>query len=75
VVTILPVGSITLLYWAAIMNGVLAPPIMFLLFLIGNDRTIMGQHTSSRLSNALVGVATAVMGLVSLVLIVMLFFS
>jgi NRAMP (natural resistance-associated macrophage protein)-like metal ion transporter len=75
VVNILPVGSITLLYWAAIMNGVLAPPIMFLLYLIGNDRTIMGEHTSSRLSNVLVAVATAVMGLVSLILIVMLFLS
>ncbi len=75
VVTILPVGSITLLYWAAIMNGVLAPPIMFLLFLIGNNKKIMGTHTSSKLSNALVLVASAVMGLVSLALIVGLFLS
>lgn len=75
VVTILPVGSITLLYWAAIMNGVLAPPIMFLLFLIGNNKKIMGTHTSSRLSNALVLFASAVMGFVSLALIAAIFLS
>lgn len=75
VVTFLPVGSITLLYWAAIMNGVLAPPIMLLLYLIGNNKAIMGAHTSSRLSNTLVLIAMVAMACVSAALIASLVLS
>lgn len=73
VVNVLPVGSITLLYWAAILNGVLAPPIMLLLYLIGNNTSIMGSHTSSKRSNILVLFATVAMGCVSIALIASLF--
>lgn len=69
IIPFLPVGSITLLYWAAIMNGVLAPPIMLVLLLIANNGKILGKHTNGRLSNVLLSVATLVMGGVSIALI------
>lgn len=69
VVNFLPVGSITLLYWAAIMNGVLAPPLLLMLLFIGNNKSILGSHTNSRLSNVLIGIATLVMGAVAIALV------
>lgn len=68
-IPLLPVDSITLLYWAAIMNGVLAPPIMLLLLLIANNEKILGRYTNGRLANILLGVATFVMAAVSIALI------
>lgn len=69
IVNFLPVGSITLLYWAAIMNGVLAPPLLLMLLFIGNNKSILGSHTNSRLSNVLIGIATLVMGAVAIALV------
>lgn len=40
-----------LLYYAAIFNGICAPPLLFLILHISNRKDIMGQHTNSGLSN------------------------
>jgi NRAMP (natural resistance-associated macrophage protein)-like metal ion transporter len=64
-----PVGPITLLYWAAIMNGLLAPPLMLLLLFVGNNRSIMGSHVNSTLSNVLIGITTLIMGFVAIALL------
>lgn len=61
-----PLGPITLLYWAAIVNGLLAPPLLVLLLFIGNDRRILGVHTNSRLSNVLIGATALLMTVVAL---------
>lgn len=67
-VTLTPVGPITLLYWSAIANGVLAPPILAVLYLLGNDRSIMGGFSSGRVGNFFVGAITIVMALVAIAL-------
>lgn len=36
------INPITALYWAAILNGITAPILMFFIFRIGNDKGIMG---------------------------------
>lgn len=64
-----PIGPIALLYWAAIINGLLAPPLLILLLFIGNDRSIMGAHVNSRLSNVFVGITALIMGGVAIALI------
>lgn len=63
------IGAMTMLYYAAMINGVLAPPLMLLLIFIGNDAGIMGKRTNSRLSNILGIIITSIMGAVSLALI------
>jgi len=50
-VSMLHIPSFALLYYAAVLNGIIAPPLLILILLIGNNRHIMGSHTNGRLSN------------------------
>jgi Mn2+/Fe2+ NRAMP family transporter len=58
-----------MLYYAAVLNGVAAPPLMAMITLIGNNPTVMGDQTNSRLSNRLGWAITAIMGLCAAALI------
>lgn len=48
------------LYYAAILNGLAAPPLIVLMLLLARDRRVCGHHTSGTLSLALVAVAVIV---------------
>jgi NRAMP (natural resistance-associated macrophage protein)-like metal ion transporter len=62
-----PIGA---LFWTAVLNGVLAPPLLVLVMLVANDRRVMGTRTNGRWLN-IVGWGTtlvmfvAVFGLVA----------
>jgi len=62
----------TMLYYTAILNGIVAPPLMTIIMLIGSNKKIMGQHTNSHFSNVAGWMITGVMSLASLGLIVTL---
>ena len=47
----LNVNAMQALYWSAILNGVLAPPLLLLLMLVSNNSKIMGARTNSLLVN------------------------
>jgi Mn2+/Fe2+ NRAMP family transporter len=49
------------LYWAAILNGVAAPPLILLMLLLARDPGTVGTWRSGRLSTGLVGIAFFVM--------------
>ena len=66
VVNLTPIAPMTMLYYAAILNGVLAPPLMFLLLLIANNKKILGERTNSKLSNTLGIGVTILMSIVAL---------
>jgi NRAMP (natural resistance-associated macrophage protein)-like metal ion transporter len=51
-------SAIKMLFWAAVVNGVLAPPLIVIILLVSNNRSVMGEHTNGRILNFL-GVATA----------------
>lgn len=53
--------AIHLLFLAAVVNGVLAPPLLVLVMLVGNNPRIMGAHTSGLWLNLLGWTATLVM--------------
>lgn len=40
-----------MLYYTAIINGIVAPPLMLMILLIANNKKIMGKYTNSRISN------------------------
>jgi Mn2+/Fe2+ NRAMP family transporter len=61
------------LFLAGVINGVLAPPLLLLIVLLGRDQRIMQRHVSGRLSLALTGLATAVMALAAGALLVTIF--
>ena len=55
------IPPIRMLFLSAVVNGLLAPPLLLLVMLVSNNRTIMGEHTNGPWLNALGWTATAVM--------------
>jgi Mn2+/Fe2+ NRAMP family transporter len=53
------VNPIQALFWTAVLNGVLAPPLLVVIMLVANNRAIMGKGVNGRILNAL-GWTTAV---------------
>lgn len=53
------------LYWAAVVNGLLAPPLMVLTMLIATNPSVMGELVISRRLRAGGWLATGVMGLIA----------
>ncbi len=53
------VGGFRLLFWAAVVNGMLAPPLIVLILLVCNNRSVMGEHVNGRWLNGL-GFVTAI---------------
>lgn len=58
------------LYWSAVVNGLLAPPLMLLLMLMATNRRIMGRLTISPLLAAFGWLSTAVMTVVALLFLI-----
>jgi Mn2+/Fe2+ NRAMP family transporter len=54
-----PINPIDALFWTAVLNGFVAPPLLVLIMLIANNRKVMGDKTNHSLTNAL-GWSTAV---------------
>jgi NRAMP (natural resistance-associated macrophage protein)-like metal ion transporter len=55
------INPISALYWTAIMNGVVAPPLLVLIMLVANNRTVMGRRTNGAWTNLLGWLTTLVM--------------
>jgi len=64
------INPIKALYFAAIVNGTIAPILMFFIFKIGRDKKIMGDFTSPRWVNIWGYIATSLMGASAIALIV-----
>jgi Mn2+/Fe2+ NRAMP family transporter len=58
-INFLGINPVSALLWAAVINGLLAPPLLVLIMMIGNQRRIMKQHTNGLVINVL-GWATTV---------------
>ena len=69
---VVKIDPIQALVVTAIINGVVAPPILVLIALLARDRRVMEDHRSGLLSSSLVWIATAVMGAAALMLLVAL---
>jgi NRAMP (natural resistance-associated macrophage protein)-like metal ion transporter len=69
----LSIPSMTLLVWSAAINGLLAPPLIALIIIIGNNRAIMGRRTNPLLSTLLGWVIVVVMSAVAAAFIWSLF--
>ena len=63
-----------MLYYTAILNGIVAPPLMFIIMRISNNKKIMGEHTNKKLSNILGWTITGIMSLSAIALLVSLIF-
>lgn len=57
----LGINPITALFWTAVINGVVAPPILVLVMLISNNKKVMGQRTNGITTNIMGWLAAIVM--------------
>lgn len=71
-INFLGINPISALVVTAVLNGVMAPPILVLLMLISNNRAVMGERTNGRLLNILGWTTTVVMTLAAVALLVTL---
>jgi Mn2+/Fe2+ NRAMP family transporter len=55
-------NAVKMLFWSAVVNGVLAPPLIVLLVLLTSDRKVMGTHTNPRWLRWLGWLTASVMG-------------
>ena len=56
------VDPVAALYYSAVINGVVAVPLLVIIFLIGNNKKILGARTSGKLSNSLLIITALLMG-------------
>lgn len=69
----LGINPIAALVYTAVINGIVAVPLLALILRVANDRTIMGEHANGRLANVFGGLTLAVMAAAALVTVGALF--
>ena len=69
-INFLGINAITALVLSAVLNGIIAVPLVFLVMVVCNDRAAMGQRTNGRLLNVVGWTTTIAMGLAAVGLIV-----
>ena len=57
----LHVNAIRILFWSAVINGLLAPFLLVAILILASDSKLMQRQPSSRLSQAVVGLTTLLM--------------
>jgi Mn2+/Fe2+ NRAMP family transporter len=65
----LHVDPIKALFLTAVINGMVAPPLLILIVLLGSDRKVMQERVSGWLSRGLTWAATALMSVAALALV------
>lgn len=68
-IDVLGINPMDALYWTAVINGLLAPPLMVLIMLVSNNRGIMGERINNRWTNLAGWIATVLMGGAAIVLL------
>jgi len=74
-ITFTGVDPIRLLVWSAVINGVVAAPMVVVIGRIAADGALMGKHRSGRVANVLITVTAIAMGLCAVATIVGLFLT
>jgi NRAMP (natural resistance-associated macrophage protein)-like metal ion transporter len=65
-INFLKIPPVTALFWSAVLNGILAPPLLAIIMLIANNRKVMGDRTNGWLTNIIGWFTVAVMAAASL---------
>ena len=55
------INPISALFWTAVINGVVAPPLLVVVMLVANSKKVMGKRTNGLFTNIFGWLATAVM--------------
>ena len=65
------INAVKMLFWSAVLNGVLAPPLVVLVVLLTGDQKVMGSRTNSRGIQVLGWLCAAVMFAAALAMLVL----
>ena len=68
-INLVGINPILALYYAAVLNGLVAPPLLFMIMLISNNKKIMQNKTNGRALNILGWIATIAMGAAAVALL------
>ncbi|MFN2598592.1 MAG: NRAMP family divalent metal transporter, partial [Pyrinomonadaceae bacterium] len=60
-INFLGINPIKALFWTAVINGVIAPPLLVVILLVANNRKVMGKRTNGRGANAVGWLTCALM--------------
>ena len=60
------VNAIRLLIWSAVINGLLAPPLIMIILVVCNNESVMGSHRNGRSLNVLGGLSALLMSAAAL---------
>ncbi|MEP7076245.1 MAG: divalent metal cation transporter [Acidobacteriota bacterium] len=55
------INPISALFWTAVINGVVAPPLLVVVMLVANNKRVMGKRTNGPVTNILGWLAVAIM--------------
>ena len=69
-INFLGINPITALFWTAVLNGFLAPPLLIVIMLIANNGEIMGKRVNGRWTNLLGWATTIVMTVAAVALVI-----
>ncbi len=63
-------NAVKMLFWSAVLNGVLAPPLVVLVVLLSSDRTVMGERINAPIATVLGWICAAVMAVAAVAMFV-----
>jgi NRAMP (natural resistance-associated macrophage protein)-like metal ion transporter len=63
-------NAVKMLFWSAVVNGVLAPPLVVLVVLLSSDPKVMGDRINSRTANTLGWICAVVMTVAAVAMLV-----
>ena len=55
------VNPIKALFWTAVINGVIAPPLLLIIMLVSNNERVMGNRVNNKFTNFIGWTATAIL--------------
>jgi Mn2+/Fe2+ NRAMP family transporter len=67
-IDLIGINPIQALYYNAVLNGIVAPPLLVMIMLIGNNRSIMKKEVNGRASNTLGWITTIAMRIAAVAL-------
>ena len=66
----LGLNAVKMLFWSAVVNGVLAPPLVVLVVLLSSDKEVMGSRTNSRFARIMGWICAVLMSAAAVTLLV-----
>jgi len=63
-------NAVKMLFYSAVLNGILAPPLVVLVVMLSSDRRVMGDRINSRTTSVLGWICAAVMAIAAVAMFV-----